>query len=49
MITRKVRNISNNMPLIVWIKSDDHDAAKACEIVLQRNELYGYVTCLQVG
>ena len=30
-------------------KSDDHDAAKACEIILQRNELYGYVTCLQVG
>lgn len=29
-------------------KADDHDAAKACEIVLQRNELYGYVNCLQV-
>ena len=29
-------------------KCDDHDAGKACEIVLQRNELYGYVTCLQV-
>ena len=29
-------------------KSDDNDAPKACEIVLQRNELYGYVTCLQV-
>jgi hypothetical protein len=24
------------------------DADQACEIVLQRNELYGYVTCLQV-
>ena len=30
------------------IKCDDNDAAKTCEIVLQRNELYGYVTCLQV-
>lgn len=29
-------------------KCDDHDAAKACEIVLQQNQLYGYVTCLQV-
>ena len=29
-------------------KCDDCDASKACEIVLQRNELYGYVTCLQV-
>ena len=29
-------------------KANDHDAAKACEIVLQQNELYGFVTCLQV-
>jgi len=29
-------------------KCNDHDADKACEIVLERNELYGYVTCLQV-
>jgi hypothetical protein len=29
-------------------KCDDNDGAKACEIVLQRNKLYGYVTCLQV-
>jgi hypothetical protein len=27
---------------------DDNDADKACQIVLQQNELYGYVTCLQV-
>ena len=27
---------------------DDRDPDKACEIILQRNELYGYVTCLQV-
>lgn len=27
---------------------DDVDADQACEIVLQENELYGYVTCLQV-
>ena len=26
----------------------NHDTDKACEIILQRNELYGYVTCLQV-
>jgi hypothetical protein len=29
-------------------KCDDNDVAKSCEIILQRNELYGYVTCLQV-
>jgi len=29
-------------------KCDDHDVDQACDIVLQRNELYGYVTCLQV-
>ena len=29
-------------------KCDDHDAGKACEIVLQENQLYGFVTCLQV-
>jgi len=29
-------------------KCDDHDSDKTCEIILQRNELYGYVTCLQV-
>ncbi len=29
-------------------KCDDNDGAKACEIILQRNELYGYVSCLQV-
>jgi hypothetical protein len=29
-------------------KCDKNDGAKACEIILQRNELYGYVTCLQV-
>ncbi len=29
-------------------KCDDNDGAKSCEIILQRNELYGYVTCLQV-
>lgn len=29
-------------------KCDDYDAERACKIVLQRNELYGYVTCLQV-
>ncbi len=29
-------------------KCDDYDADQACEIILQRNELYGYVTCLQV-
>lgn len=29
-------------------KCGDHDAAKACEVILQQNELYGYVTCLQV-
>ncbi|CAF1229892.1 unnamed protein product, partial [Rotaria sp. Silwood1] len=30
-------------------KCDDYDAAQACEIILQQNELYGYVTCLQVA
>jgi hypothetical protein len=30
-------------------KCDDHDADLACQIILQRNELYGYVTCLQVN
>lgn len=29
-------------------KCDDHDVDQACEIILQQNELYGYVTCLQV-
>jgi len=29
-------------------KCDDYDVDLACEIILQRNELYGYVTCLQV-
>ncbi len=29
-------------------KCDEKDEAKACEIILQRNELYGYATCLQV-
>ncbi len=29
-------------------KCDENDGATACEIILQRNELYGYVTCLQV-
>lgn len=28
--------------------SDDEDPAQACEIILQQNELYGYVTCLEV-
>ena len=27
---------------------DNRDPEKACQIILQRNELYGYVTCLQV-
>lgn len=27
---------------------DDEDADRACEIILQQNEIYGYVTCLQV-
>lgn len=27
---------------------DNHDPEKACEIILQQNELYGYVNCLQV-
>ncbi|CAF4917950.1 unnamed protein product [Rotaria sp. Silwood1] len=30
-------------------KCDDEDVDRACEIILQRNELYGYVTCLQVA
>ncbi|CAF2356486.1 unnamed protein product [Rotaria sp. Silwood2] len=30
-------------------KCDDHDADRACELVIQQNELYGYVTCLQVA
>ncbi|CAF1472204.1 unnamed protein product, partial [Rotaria sordida] len=30
-------------------KCDDHDINRTCYIVLQRNELYGYVTCLQVA
>ncbi|CAF3825719.1 unnamed protein product [Rotaria sp. Silwood1] len=30
-------------------KYDDHDINRACNIVLQQNELYGYVTCLQVA
>lgn len=30
-------------------KCDDNDAAKACKLVLQENELYGNVTCLQVS
>jgi len=29
-------------------KCEKKDEAKACEIILQRNELYGYVTSLQV-
>ena len=29
-------------------KCDDHDMDQACEIILQQNELYGYVSCLQV-
>ncbi len=29
-------------------KCDENNVDQACEIVLQRNELYGYVTCLQV-
>jgi len=29
-------------------KCDKNNGAKACEIILQQNELYGYVTCLQV-
>jgi hypothetical protein len=29
-------------------KSDDHDDERACQIILQQNELYGYVSCLQV-
>ncbi|CAF2882241.1 unnamed protein product [Rotaria sp. Silwood2] len=28
---------------------DDNNVHKACEIILQQNELYGYVTCLQVA
>ncbi|CAF4549278.1 unnamed protein product, partial [Rotaria sp. Silwood1] len=30
-------------------KCDDHDVHKSCEIILRQNELYGYVTCLQVA
>ncbi|CAF4758130.1 unnamed protein product, partial [Rotaria sp. Silwood1] len=30
-------------------KCDNHDRNRTCNIVLQRNELYGYVTCLQVA
>jgi hypothetical protein len=30
-------------------KCDENNVDQACEIILQRNELYGYVTCLQVG
>ena len=29
-------------------KCDDYDLNKACEIILQENKLYGYITCLQV-
>ncbi|CAF3783975.1 unnamed protein product [Rotaria socialis] len=29
--------------------SGDHNIKQACEIILQQNELYGYVTCLQVA
>jgi hypothetical protein len=29
-------------------KCNNRDTDKACEIILQRNELYGYITCLQV-
>ncbi|CAF4306128.1 unnamed protein product, partial [Rotaria magnacalcarata] len=29
-------------------KADDYSTELACEIILQQNELYGYVTCLQV-
>lgn len=28
---------------------DDDDPHQTCEIILQQNELYGYVTCLQVN
>ncbi|CAF4602097.1 unnamed protein product [Rotaria sp. Silwood1] len=27
----------------------DHNAERACELVVQQNELYGYVSCLQVA
>ncbi|CAF4129196.1 unnamed protein product, partial [Rotaria sordida] len=30
-------------------KCDDENVNQTCEIILQRNELYGYVTCLQVA
>ncbi|CAF2070799.1 unnamed protein product [Rotaria magnacalcarata] len=30
-------------------KADDYSTELACEIILQQNELYGYVTCLQVA
>jgi hypothetical protein len=30
-------------------KCDENNVDQACELILQRNELYGYVTCLQVG
>ncbi|CAF0816739.1 unnamed protein product [Adineta ricciae] len=30
-------------------KCDDHDREKACAIILQQNELYGYTTCLQIA
>ncbi|UJR26318.1 hypothetical protein I4U23_007656 [Adineta vaga] len=30
-------------------KCDKYDRVKACEIVLQQNEVYGYVTCLQIA
>jgi hypothetical protein len=29
-------------------KCDDNNPDQACEIILQQNKLYGYVTCLQV-
>jgi hypothetical protein len=27
---------------------DDHDVNKSCEIILQQNKLYGYISCFQV-
>ncbi|CAF1174559.1 unnamed protein product [Rotaria sordida] len=30
-------------------KCDDNNADRACVLVIQQNELYGYVTCLQVA
>ncbi len=42
-----MRHIFNNIQSRLD-KCDDHDVDQAGEVILQRNELYGYVAYLQV-